>query len=86
MRYGSRRTLLRKNDCLAFVRAYFSDRVLVVLNRARTERNLSIDVPPELVGRELADLGKGDKVPSQDNRLSITVPPMSFAFIAAGGK
>jgi neopullulanase len=49
LRYGSRRrTLLRENDCLAFVRAYLDDRVLVILNRSKTEQRLTVDPSPEL--------------------------------------
>src|SRR5439155_14102110 len=48
LRYGSRRTLLRENDCLAFVRAYFEDRVLVILNRSKSARDISIDPRPEI--------------------------------------
>ena len=61
LRYGSLRTLLRENDCLAFVRAYFDDRVLVILNRSKTEQRLTLDPSPELSGDILLNLVTEDR-------------------------
>jgi glycosidase len=82
LRYGSWRTLLRENDCLAFVRAYFDDRVLVILNRSKSARDVSLDSSPELSGAALVNLVTGEQMKSIAGKVSLTVPAMSAAFIS----
>jgi glycosidase len=83
LRYGSRRTLLRDNDCLAFVRAYFDDRVLVILNRSKSPRDVVIDPNPEMTEPPLKNLLTGDEIALKDGKLSINVPGSSALFIGS---
>src|SRR5439155_9589181 len=69
LRYGSRRTVLRENDCLAFVRAYFDDRVLVIVNRSKSARDLSINPSPEINGEKLKNLLTGEEIVLKDGEL-----------------
>jgi hypothetical protein len=81
LRYGSRRTLLRENDCLAFVRAYFEDRVLVILNRSKSARDISLDPSPEINESKLQNLLTDEQIALTDGKLSITMPPAAALFI-----
>lgn len=81
LRYGSRRTLLRENDCLAFVRAYFEDRVLVILNRSKSARDISLDPSPEIKESKLQNLLSAEQIALTDGKLSITMPPAAALFI-----
>jgi len=83
LRYGSRRTLLRDEDCLVFVRAYLDDRVLVIINRAQTARELSIDASPEFDGRDVTNPATGEAITVTDKKLALTVPPMSSVYLQA---
>ena len=82
LRYGSRRTLLRENDRLAFVRAYFDDRVLVILNRSKSPRDVSLDSSPELSGDTFVNLITNEHIKSISGKVSLTVPAMSASFIS----
>ncbi len=86
LRYGSRRTIVRENDCLVFVRAYLDDRILVALNHSQAGRELGFDLPPELIGRKLIDLRNGERVSHIEGKLSFTIPPMSAVFLSAAAK
>jgi hypothetical protein len=50
-------------DRLAFVRAYFDDRVLVILNRSKSARDVvSIDPCPEITVEKLKNLLTGEEI------------------------
>jgi len=73
---------LRENDCLAFVRAYFDDRVLVILNRSKASRDVAIDPSPEITKPQLKNLLTGEDIALKEGKISMNVPAMSAAFIA----
>ena len=81
LRYHSRRTLLRESDCLAFVRAYFNDRVLVILNRTKSARDTWIDPSTEITGEKLKNLLTGEEIVLKDRKLSVDVPASTAPFI-----
>jgi hypothetical protein len=72
---------LRENDCLAFARAYFEDRVLVILNRSKSAHDISLDPSPEISGSKLRNLLTDEQIASRDGNLSITIPPSAALFI-----
>jgi len=74
-----RRTLLRENDCVAFVRAYFEDRLLVILNRSKSAHDISIDPRPEISESKLKNLLTDEQIGLTDGKL--TIPPATALFI-----
>jgi hypothetical protein len=76
------RTLLRENDWLAFVRAYFEDRVLVILNRSKSARDISLDHSLEINESKLQNLLTDEQIALTDGKLSITMPPAAALFIS----
>ncbi|PYK42795.1 MAG: hypothetical protein DME46_09300 [Verrucomicrobia bacterium] len=71
--------MLRENDCLAFVRAYFEDRILVILNRSKSARTISLDPSPEINESKLKNLLTGEQIALTDGKL--TIPPSASLFI-----
>ena len=81
MRYGGRRTLLRANDCLSFVRAYFEAHVIAILNRSKSPRDLVLDPSPEKTESQLKNLLSNEEIGLKDGRLSVSAPASTALFI-----
>src|SRR5205823_6091929 len=62
LRYGSRRSLWADHDVYAFARAHLTDRIVVALNRGKSEAKLDLNVSPELSDGDYADALGGSKV------------------------
>lgn len=80
LRYGSRRPVIAEKDFLAFVRAFFDDRVACVFNRATAPVQRELLVGPELRDGEYVDELTGSKTKVVDGKLHVDIPPRTAAF------
>jgi neopullulanase len=81
LRWGSRRTLRAEHDLYAFVRALLDDRVVVALNRGKSESKLDLNVSPELADGDYIEALSGKTFQVRDGKLSLSLPAQTAAFV-----
>ncbi len=81
LRYGHRRVTYLDEDVYAFVRAYFQDRVAVVINRGKDPVELEMEVTPEFPNGEYRDLLSGDRVDVVEGKMMVKMPARSSRVI-----
>ena len=82
MRHGSRRCLQADHDTYAVVRTYLGDRLLILYNRSEKTLPLTLRVAPEFQNGPLQDqVGMITKAEIKDNKLQITLPPLSSSVL-----
>lgn len=81
LRYGSRRSLRADHDVYVFIRAHLNDRIVVALNRGKTEAKLELNVAPELPDGNYIDALNGTNVEVRDSKLRMSVPAQTAAFV-----
>ncbi len=80
--YGDFIPLLVKQDVYAFVRGYFTNRVIVVFNKSNKAKVVNIQLPDDYNGRVFLE-SFGSHFVIKDNELSIQVEGNSFEILIA---
>jgi len=78
--YGSTKVLQASKDQLVYIRSYFGKSVVVALNRSASAVNLDVTLPAGAATKS-AEAFNQSKTSVKDNKLSMTVQPLSFEII-----
>ena len=78
--YGSTKVLQASKDQLVYIRSYFGKSVVVALNRSASAVNLDVTLPAGTATKS-AEAFNQSKTSVKDNKLSMTVQPLSFEII-----
>lgn len=81
---GSRRALISESDLYAYVRAYGSDRVVVLFNRGDTEADFDLKLDPEIENGTMKDLFSGESTHINHGRMTTILKPESSAVFILG--
>ncbi|MBU6155269.1 MAG: hypothetical protein KGP28_13280, partial [Bdellovibrionales bacterium] len=84
LRYGSRRCLQADRDTYAVVRAYLTDRMLILYNRSDQPRELGLHLEPEFSDGPLDDeLSTITGAKIKNGKLTLVLPPLSSSILIA---
>ncbi len=78
LRYGDFYTVQADNNSYSYLRSDFSERLLVVLNKAEVEKQVSISLPATISAKNAVDVLTGEKVGITDGRLTVTAPKIGY--------
>lgn len=76
LRYGDFQTLLADENCFAYLRSDFNERILVILNKSEKAQQRKIDIPNHYIIQEVTDLIKGEKISLADHKLNLKIPAL----------
>jgi glycosidase len=81
LQYGTQKELLASDDAYALARIRTDEQVVCIFNNARTERTLAIPMDADLPdGARLKNLLADGNAQVVEGKLSVTLPPRSFAY------
>ncbi len=78
LRYGDFETLKADKDFYVYIRSDMNERVLVVLNKNKSEQNLEVNLPAFYNIRNAKDLVSGKEYSIEDNILNTNVPGIDY--------
>jgi glycosidase len=76
LRYGDFQTLLADENCFAYLRSDFSERILVVINKSEKAQVRDIEIPNYYITQEATDLLNVKKISLEDHKLNLKIPAL----------
>ena len=81
LRYGDFYTLLANDVCYAYIRSDLNERILVLLNKSNEGQTLELQIPPFYKISRAVNLHNGEKEMIENDKLTTTVPPVSWKIL-----
>jgi glycosidase len=78
LRYGDYYTVQAENETYAFLRADFNERLLVILNKAESEKTVSLNLPALIQAKTAIDVLTGEAFSVNGNK--VTIPVMKIGY------
>jgi cyclomaltodextrinase len=82
LRYGDFLTIQADNDVYAYVRSDMNERLLIVLNKTETNKQMEFSVPAVYRATELVDEISGERLSVKNNRSMVTIPSIGWRVFA----
>ena len=81
LRYGDLYFLKANANVFAYIRSDFNESLIIVLNKSKTPRRVSLNLPELFEAQYVRDLLTGSSTPLERNNLTIVVPAIDFKIL-----
>jgi glycosidase len=80
LRYGDFQTLYADENCFAYLRSDFNQRILVALNKSSQPQTIQLTIPVFYDTKKIRDVTTARETDVVDNRIIINISPTGWAF------
>lgn len=80
LRYGDFQTLYADENCFAYLRSDFHQRILVALNKSSQPQTIQLTIPAFYETKRIRDVITAQETDVVDNRIIINIPPTGWVF------